>query len=216
MPAEEMGKVTKRLRLIFAVSSVVFLIVLAISPVRDYLSAWRRYERDYVRFAESRPDTKRLLADFHPEIDQIWIPQMQVIDRCTTCHQGITRPSLADASVPQPFRAHPPIPHRVRDWGCVVCHRGQGLATEVRDAHETTLAWEQPMLPVRYIQASCGVCHRAELAQTPRLDSGPRASRSRSIALAATICRESSGRPCWVRTSRTSEPRSAAPGFISG
>ena len=172
MPVEEMGKVTKRLRLIFAVSCVVLLIVLAISPIRDYLSDWRRYERDYVRFAESRPDTKRLLADFRPEIEQIWIPQMQVVDRCTTCHQGITRPSLLDASVPQPFRAHPPIPHRVRDWGCVVCHRGQGLATEVRDAHETTLAWEQPILPVRYIQASCGTCHRAELPQTPRLDRG--------------------------------------------
>ena len=24
-----------------------------------------------------------LLADFHPEIEQIWIPQMQVVDRCT-------------------------------------------------------------------------------------------------------------------------------------
>ena len=167
-----MGKVTTRLRWIFALASVAFLIVLAISPARDYLRDWRRYERDYVRFAESRPDTKRLLADFRPEIDQIWIPQMQVVDRCTTCHQGITRPSLADASVPQPFRAHPPIPHRVRDWGCVVCHRGQGLATEVRDAHETTLAWEQPILPVRYIQASCGVCHRSELPQTPRLDQG--------------------------------------------
>ena len=154
MPAEDMGKVTKRLRLIFAVSSVMFLVVLAVSPIRDYLSAWRRYERGYVRFAESRPDTKRLLADFRPEIDQIWIPQMQVVDRCTTCHQGITRPSLADASVPQPFRAHPLLPHRVRDWGCVVCHRGQGLATSVRDAHETTLAWEQPVLSVRYIQAS--------------------------------------------------------------
>ena len=174
MPAEEMGKVTKRLRLIFALSSVVFLMVLAISPIRDYLREWRRYERDYVRFAESRPDTKRLLADFRPEIDQIWIPQMQVIDRCTTCHQGITRPSLLDASVPQPFRAHPALPHRVRDWGCVVCHRGQGLATEVRDAHETTLAWEQPILPVRYIQASCGVCHRSDLAQAPRLDRGRR------------------------------------------
>jgi mono/diheme cytochrome c family protein len=172
MPAEEMGKVTKRLRLIFAVSSVIFLIVMAISPARDYLRDWRRYERDYVRFAESRPDTKRLLADFHPEIEQIWVPQMQVVDRCTTCHQGITRPSLSDASVPQPFRAHPPIPHRVRDWGCVVCHRGQGLATEVRDAHETTLAWEQPVLPTRYIQASCGVCHRGELAQAPRLNRG--------------------------------------------
>jgi len=172
MPAEDMGKVTKRLRLIFAVSSLVFVIVLAISPVRDYLSDWRQYEREYVRFAESRPDTKRLLADFHPEIEQIWIPQMQVVDRCTTCHQGITRPSLADASVPQPFRTHPPIPHRVRDWGCVVCHRGQGLATSVRDAHETTLAWEQPVLPVKYIQASCGACHHAELDQTPRLDRG--------------------------------------------
>jgi mono/diheme cytochrome c family protein len=174
MPAEEMGKVTKRLRLIFALSSVVFLIVLAISPARDYLRDWRRYERDYVRFAESRPDTKRLLADFHPEIDQIWIPQMQVVDRCTTCHQGISRPSLLAATVPQPFRAHPPLPHRVREWGCVVCHRGQGLATEVRDAHETTLAWEQPILPVRYIQASCGVCHRSDLAQAPRLDRGRR------------------------------------------
>jgi mono/diheme cytochrome c family protein len=172
MPAEDMGKVTKRLRVIFAVSSVVFLIVLAISPVRDYLSGWRRYEREYDRFAESRPDTKRLLADFHPEIEQIWIPQMQVVDRCTTCHQGITRPSLADSSVPQPFRTHPPIPHHARDWGCVVCHRGQGLATSVRDAHETTVAWEQPILPVRYIQASCGTCHQAELAQTPRLDQG--------------------------------------------
>ncbi len=172
MPAEEMGKVSRRLRLIFAVSCVVFLAVLAVSPIRDYLRAWKRYERDYVRFAQSRPDTKRLLADFHPDIDQIWIPQMQVVDRCTTCHQGITQPSLADASVPQPFRAHSPIPHRVRDWGCVVCHRGQGLSTEVRDAHETTLAWEQPVLPVRYIQASCGVCHRADLPQTPRLDRG--------------------------------------------
>jgi len=172
MPAEEMGKVTNRLRWVFAVSSVVFLIVLAISPIRDYLSDWRRYERNYVRLAETRPDTKRLLADFRPEIDQIWIPQMQVVDRCTTCHQGISRPSLADASVPQPFRAHPPIPHRVRDWGCVVCHRGQGLSTSVRDAHETTLAWEQPILPVRYIQASCGVCHRSELPQTRRLEQG--------------------------------------------
>jgi mono/diheme cytochrome c family protein len=172
MPAEDMGKVTRRLRLIFAVSSVVFVVVLAISPVRDYLDDWRRYERDYVRFAETRPDTKRLLADFHPEIDQIWIPQAQVIDRCTTCHQGITRPSLADAAVPQPFRAHSPIPHRVREWGCVVCHRGQGLATSVRDAHETTLAWEQPVLSVRHIQASCGTCHRADLAQTPRLNRG--------------------------------------------
>lgn len=167
-----MGKIPKRLRLSFAVSSVLFLGVLAVSPIKDLLQEWKQYRRGYVRFAETRPDTKRLLADFHPGINQIWIPEMNVVDRCTTCHVGITQASLLDASVPQPFRAHAAMPHQVEKWGCVVCHRGQGLATEVREAHETTLAWEQPLLPVRHIQASCGVCHRAALPETPQLNLG--------------------------------------------
>ena len=124
------------------------------------------------RFAQTRPDTKRLLADSHPDIDQIWIPEMGVVDRCTTCHQGISQSSLAGASVPQPFRAHPPIPHHVQEWGCVVCHRGQGPATEVAEAHETTLAWEQPILPTHFIQGACGTCHREDLPQTPQLNRG--------------------------------------------
>ena len=172
MLPEEMGKISKRFRWAFALLSVFFLAVLAVSPVREYLRAWKRYERDYVRFAQTRPDTKRLLADFRFEINQIWIPKMDVVDRCTTCHQGISQASLQDSSVPEPFRAHPPIAHRARDWGCVICHRGQGLATEVRDAHDTTLAWEQPILPVQYIQASCAECHRQDLPQTPRLNRG--------------------------------------------
>ncbi len=174
MQAEGMGQISRRLRLTLAIASVLFVIALAISPVKDQLHEWKRYKRDYVSFAEARPDTKRLLADYRPDIDQIWIPELGVVDRCTTCHQGITQPSLLDASVPQPFRAHPPIPHHVREWGCAVCHRGQGAATEVAEAHETTLAWEQPLLPVRYIQASCGTCHRGDTAETPQLNRGRR------------------------------------------
>ena len=170
--AENMGRVSRRMRAAFALSTLVFVAVLAISPVKDLLQEWKRYKRQYERFAQTRPDTKRLLADFQPGIEQIWIPEMNVVDRCTTCHQGITQPSLADASVPQPFRFHPLIPHRAKEWGCVVCHRGQGPATEVAEAHETTLAWEQPILSTRYIQASCGMCHRAEIPQTPQLNRG--------------------------------------------
>jgi mono/diheme cytochrome c family protein len=172
MSAEGMGQVSRRLRLVLAVASVLCLIALAISPVKDLLREWKRYKREYVSFANTRPDTKRLLSGYHPDIDQIWIPEMGVVDRCTTCHQGITQASLLDSSVPQPFRAHPPIPHRIREWGCTVCHRGQGAATEVAEAHETTLAWEQPLLPVRYIQASCGTCHRSDLPETPQLNRG--------------------------------------------
>lgn len=172
MPAEDMGRVGNRMRFIFAASSVLFLCVLAISPFKDYRREWKQYKRSYLRFAQGRPDTKRLTADYNPNIDQIWLPGMNVVDRCTTCHQGITQSTLADKSIPQPFRAHPPIPHHVRDWGCTICHRGQGPATEVAEAHETTLAWEQPSLPAHFIQASCGTCHRADIAQTPQLAKG--------------------------------------------
>src|SRR3984893_16895738 len=172
MPAEEMGKVTDRTRLIFAVSCVVFLAVLAISPCKDFRREWKQYKRSYLRFAQGRPDTKKLLADYRTDIDQIWLPGMNVVDRCTTGHQGITQTILADQAVPHPFRAHPPIPHNVRDWGCTACHRGQGPATEVAEAHESTLAWEQPILPTRFLQASCGTCHHADLPQTPKLTRG--------------------------------------------
>jgi len=172
MSAEDMGKTPQKLRLAFALMSVLFLVALAISPAKDALLEWKRYERQYAKFADSRAERKQLLADIQPGVDQIWIPPLGVVDRCTTCHRGINEPSLNDPSVPVVFRSHSAVPHPVSQWGCVACHRGQGRATEVPEAHETTLAWEEPLLPVRYIQASCGVCHRNELAETPLLNRG--------------------------------------------
>ncbi|MGH9761659.1 MAG: hypothetical protein ACREAC_12600, partial [Blastocatellia bacterium] len=172
MIAEEMGKVSNRIRLTFAIASVAFVAVLAVSPLKDFFRPWKHYQTEYVRLAENRPDTKRLLSDFHSGINQIWLPDMKVVDRCTTCHLGIDQPTLNDSSVSQPFRTHTNMPHDVKQWGCTVCHRGQGLATEVEAAHDTTLAWEQPLLPTRYSQASCGSCHRADIPQTPQLNHG--------------------------------------------
>ena len=172
MAHEEMGRISNRLRLGFALCSVVFLGVMAISPLRDQLREWKHYKRSYVTFAENRPETRRLLADFHPGLDQIWLPQWGVTDRCITCHQGIDQPSLADAATPQPFRAHSVIAHRATEWGCVVCHQGQGLATETAEAHKATLGWEKPLVPTSYIQGSCGVCHHPDIPETPRLNRG--------------------------------------------
>lgn len=172
MSVEQIGKISNRLRLLFAVSSIVFLAVMAISPLRDQLREWKHYKRAYLRFAENRPETRKLLADYHSGLDQIWLPQFNVTDRCTTCHQGIDQSILADPGVPQPFRAHSTIPHRITEWGCVVCHQGQGLATEVDEAHKATLAWEKPMVPISFIQGSCGVCHQPGIPETPRLNRG--------------------------------------------
>jgi mono/diheme cytochrome c family protein len=172
MSAERVGEVSDRQLRLLALCTILLLGVLAISPIKDFRREWKQYKRAYVKYAQARPDTKKLLADYRPDIDQIWIPGMNVVDRCTTCHLGVTQPTLAGTSVPQPFRAHPPVPHNIRDWGCSICHRGQGAATEVAEAHESTLAWEQPILPLKFIQSSCGSCHYADLPQTPQLNRG--------------------------------------------
>jgi mono/diheme cytochrome c family protein len=155
----------------FGIVSVVLLLVLAIAPAKDFLSQWRGFQNQYLRLIRDRGDAITLRRHFQGGIRQIWIPQLGVVDRCQTCHAGLTEASLVDVKL-QPFRAHPEIPHSPDQFGCVICHRGQGEATTVEDAHHSKLAGEEPILPARYMEASCGQCHHEVLKGTPKLDQG--------------------------------------------
>jgi mono/diheme cytochrome c family protein len=155
----------------FGIVSVILLLLLTIAPAKDYFSEWHGYQRQYLRFIRNRGDAVTLRRHFQGGIQQIWIPQLDVVDRCQTCHVGLTEASLADVNQ-QPFRAHPAIPHKLTEFGCVVCHRGQGAATTVKEAHHSEMAGEEPLLPARYIEASCGQCHHQPLEGTPRLNKG--------------------------------------------
>lgn len=158
---------------LFGAASVVLLLSLAIAPAKHYFSEWRHYQNSYLSTIRGRGDAITLRRHFQGGIQQIWHPELAVVDRCTTCHVGLKEASLTDVSV-QPFRKHPVIPHNLEQFGCVMCHRGQGVATTVEEAHSSTLAWEQPLLPARYIESSCGQCHRASLTGTPQLNEGRR------------------------------------------
>jgi mono/diheme cytochrome c family protein len=151
--------------------SVLLAIVSAIAPTRDLFSEWRHYQRKYWRLIGQRPDAARLQKRFQSGIQQIWIPEQSVVDRCATCHVALQESSLAFLGT-QPFRPHPPMPHALTEFGCVICHHGQGAATTVQEAHYSTKAWEQPILPVRYLEGSCGQCHMEPLEGTPRLNMG--------------------------------------------
>ena len=155
----------------FGVVSLLLLISLAIAPAKNHFSEWRHYQEQYLTLIRGRGDAVTLRRHFQDGIQQIWHPELGVVDRCTTCHVGLKEASLADVST-QPFRRHPVIPHPVDQFGCVMCHRGQGPATTVEEAHRSTLAWEQPILPARYVESSCGQCHRAPLSGTPQLNLG--------------------------------------------
>jgi mono/diheme cytochrome c family protein len=149
------------------------LILLAIAPAKDHFSDWRRYQRGYQRLIRTRSDALTLRRHFEPGIQQIWLPEIGVTDRCATCHTAIKEPSLRDVNT-QPYRYHPPIPHKVEEMGCVMCHRGQGAATSVEEAHKSTRAWEEPILPAKFLESSCGTCHQQDLKGTPQLNLGRR------------------------------------------
>ena len=155
----------------FGTLSLVLLASLAIAPAKDFFSQWRHYQNQYVKVIHNRADAVTLERHLERGIQQIWIPEQGVVDRCTTCHVAQKEVTLRDVAQ-QPFRPHPPIPHSPTQYGCVVCHRGQGAATTVEEAHSSTKAWEQPLLPAKYIESGCGQCHLAPLTGTPQLNQG--------------------------------------------
>ncbi len=156
---------------VFGVVSVILLLLLTIAPAKDYFSEWHGFQRQYLRFITNRGDAVTLRRHFEGGIQQIWIPKLGVVDRCQTCHVGLTEASLYDVKE-QPFRAHPAMPHKLTEFGCVICHRGQGAATTVKEAHASEMAGEEPILPTKYIESSCGQCHHSALEGTPKLNLG--------------------------------------------
>ncbi|MFI5116148.1 MAG: c-type cytochrome [Terriglobales bacterium] len=155
----------------FGSASVILLVLLAVAPAKNHFSEWRHYQKQYLHLIRGRADAVTLERHFQGGIQQIWIPEQQVTDRCTTCHLGMKEASLADVSSVA-FREHPVIPHKLTEFGCTTCHRGQGAATTVEEAHSATEQWEQPLLPAKYIEAGCGQCHLENQTGTPFLNQG--------------------------------------------
>jgi len=87
--------------------------------------------------------------------------------------------------VPQPYSTHPRLdlfvsdssPHPMKNFGCTICHQGQGSATSFKWASHTPNSpkqahewhdehgwfnnhhWIYPMLPERFEESSCLKCH---------------------------------------------------------
>ena len=67
----------------FAWASVLLLATLAIAPTKDFFNEWRHYQRRYLSFVSGRPDaTARLVKHFAGGIQQTWLPDLGVVDRC--------------------------------------------------------------------------------------------------------------------------------------
>jgi cytochrome c2 len=116
------------------------------------------------------------------------------VDRCPTCHLGITSPLVAKpiTKLPRLFQPHPQSAlylgknHPPERFGCTVCHGGQGAQTKGVDGRAFDHGrddpyWEQPLLPKAQIQSRCASCHEdtVSLSAAPLYNRGRRLFRDR-------------------------------------
>ena len=169
----------------FMAMNFILVILLMWTVGAEYAPEWKKYQREYYELFAERTDDPELKARILAtplEVQQVWNPKLEVIDRCMTCHLGATNPAMTD--VPQPHKVHPDFTqHNFNIIGCAVCHEGQGSATTVHAAHVMDdlevrfgpydaqhIGWERPLLPLEYVEASCQKCHNVMEGPIPGAD----------------------------------------------
>jgi mono/diheme cytochrome c family protein len=174
------------LRNLFLWGNILLLVLFLLAFVKDANRGWKPYQREFKSMevehaksllASAKTDVERIQAEgllkearkLPVEIRQIWSTEMSSIDRCITCHIGydpLYNTSLTNehkehpysaSSSPAALEAH--TKHNLQKFGCVVCHGGQGMATEKQAAHGRVPHWEKPLMSGTLMQAACVQCH---------------------------------------------------------
>jgi sulfur oxidation c-type cytochrome SoxX len=145
----------------FALLSLALVATAVWAAVKEYRAEWRVWQRRFAAL-EARTAARAGDTDGTEGIQQIWLRDLDRVDRCTSCHLGIASPEAKAA--PEPFRTHPGRwleTHRVDRYGCTVCHGGQGEGTTFAGAaHRPVPFWPEPMASRELMEARCGACHR--------------------------------------------------------
>lgn len=165
-------KFIRRERSILAITSLLVLVGLGAWVALDVAAPWRTYQSQFSATVTESLGPERA-AMIPSGIQQIYVADLGVVDRCVTCHLGVEWTGLERA--PEPFRTHPREilkAHPIERFGCTPCHGGQGFATSLPDAHGLVEHWEEPLLgdeltefyvvgqKQALMQMRCNACHR--------------------------------------------------------
>jgi mono/diheme cytochrome c family protein len=142
---------------------------------KDQFREWKTWQRAYIKDELARaatPEQRAEAARLPVEVRQIVLPELDRVDRCTSCHLAVEDPSYS--GLHQPLAYHPNHDrHPFEKFGCTICHQGQGRATTREAAHGPIEHWDHPMLPMEYIESSCGKCHLpTDVPDAPKLVRG--------------------------------------------
>ncbi len=135
--------------------------------IRESRPRWKNHQKEYKKILIEKSQDNRQLASakrMDIGIRQVVLDELGRVDRCLTCHLGMEDARMEDQGLP--YRAHTGKHldfHPVEDFGCTICHKGQGQAVDKKNAHARAddVLWAHPMLALDYTQSSCGQCHLA-------------------------------------------------------
>jgi len=154
------------------IAGILVVAILAFAVYGESTPGYSWYQTQFKSLVDDKFGAEKA-AFIEPGVKQIWVEAANKVDRCTTCHSGVTWTGLEDAD--EPFRSHPKdilASHPVEKFGCTYCHGGQGYAVALPDAHGWVKHWEEPLLDSTldsdygfgkshaFIEMRCNLCHR--------------------------------------------------------
>lgn len=195
------------MRLALAIASLLILVIHGLVFYDQFFHKWEKFQTAYFDQAKAmaKTDTERAALDGRsPRIEQILVTQFgeMRVDRCTTCHISADDPRFKDYA--HPLKSHPfsaamgdqeingkwERRHKFSDFGCTVCHDGQGRGLKEYYGHGKDHYWPDPMLGYvaqenwrkefqpklvgkEYMEANCAQCHTKEnFTATPMITKG--------------------------------------------
>jgi cytochrome c2 len=157
-----------------SIASIIFVLITGYVVFNYLTPEWKMYQEDFISVVEEKFGTERA-GTVRGGLQQIYVKDLDVTDRCITCHMGMEWKGMEN--VEHPFRSHPKeilASHPISKFGCTPCHGGQGYATDMQAAHGFAPFWEEPLLGKELaefyvisdkkamMQMNCNSCHRYE------------------------------------------------------
>lgn len=162
----------KKDSILLYIFGVIVLLVSAYLYYNQEVPDWKLYQEAFRDLIAEKYGAEKA-AQIPRGLQQIWVADLDRVDRCVTCHQGLDWKGLED--VDNPFKSHPRQileKHPVEQFGCTSCHGGQGYATDIDAAHGNTEHWEEPLMGKQMadlylvkdrkalMEMNCNACHR--------------------------------------------------------
>src|ERR1700687_3447731 len=157
-------------------ASTASLVAVLVVAYVEYTPEWRQRTEVFRTYLKGR-GAYAAAATVPTDVQQIWLPALDRVDRCISCHVNYDASISTLDDLPPLYRSHPELPylakHPFPPFGCTACHGGQGYALDEASAHGHVEHWDEPLLTTaladqygltrqQLMEMRCNTCHRRD------------------------------------------------------